>query len=169
MTATTLRPATPSDAGLIAGMLARSRASAYRGMLPDAYLDHEVLAEGIAEWPLKLQALADGAGSTLIAIRQGAPIGFICMLAPDDNGSVLVDNLHTLPDQKGGGAGTAMLDAAAEWARQRGATGLHLFVIEANVAAIGFYESRGWQLAGRMNDRMGGVDLVALRFDLPLG
>ncbi len=164
----TLRLATPADAELIADILARSRASAYRGMLPDRYLDDEVRAEALAEWPLKLQALADGGGQALIAMRQGAPIGFICMLAPDDTGSVLIDNLHTLPDQKGGGAGTAMLDAAAQWARTSGATALHLFVIEANAQAIGFYESRGWQLGSRMDDRMGGVDLVALRYDLPL-
>lgn len=168
-TAITLRPATLGDAGLVADIIARSRASAYRGMLPDGYLDEQVKAEGLAEWPAKLRALGEGAGHALIAMRHGAPIGFICMMAPDADHSVLIDNLHTLPDQKGSGAGTAMLAAADHWARPRLAKRMHLFVIEANTAAIGFYESRGWQLAGRQDDRMGGADIVTLRYDLALG
>ena len=43
-----------------------------------------------------------------------------------------------------------------------GATRLHLLVLDTNLAAIGFYESRGWKWVGRKNDRMGGSDVVAL-------
>ena len=46
---------------------------------------------------------------------------------------------------------------------------MHLFVLEPNVAAIGFYESRGWQPAGREDDTMGGIDIIALRYVLPIG
>jgi hypothetical protein len=46
---------------------------------------------------------------------------------------------------------------------------MHLYVLEPNVAAIGFYESRGWRLSGRENDTMGGIDIIALRYVLPIG
>jgi len=65
--------------------------------------------------------------------------------------------------------GTAMLSVAAQWARGRGATSMHLYVLEPNVAAIGFYESRGWKLAGREDDTMGGIAIIALRYVLPVG
>jgi GNAT superfamily N-acetyltransferase len=164
-----LRPATFADAPLIADMHAQSWASAYRGILPDAFLDHEMSDERAAHWRTRFQELAEGAGEVLIAVQDGRPIGFVCLIAPDENGSVLVDNLHALPGAKGTGLGTAMLATAAQWARDRGANSMHLYVLEPNVAAVGFYESRGWRLSGRENDTMGGIDIIALRYVLPIG
>ncbi|QIE24659.1 Acetyltransferase (GNAT) family protein [Caballeronia sp. SBC2] len=164
-----LRPATSADAQIIAGMHAQSWASAYRGILPDDFLDREMPAERETHWHARSEELAAGAGEVLIAIQDDRPIGFVCLVAPDENGSVLVDNLHALPEAKGSGLGTAMLSVAAQWARDRGATSMHLFVLEPNVAAIGFYESRGWRLAGREDDTMGGIDIIALRYVLPIG
>lgn len=163
-----LQPATSADAQLIARMHEQSWASAYRGILPDDFLDREMSAERETHWHARFEELAAGAGEVLIAIQDDQPIGFVCLVAPDENGSVLVDNLHALPGAKGTGLGTAMLGFAAKWARDRAATSLHLFVLEPNVAAIGFYESRGWQLAGREDDTMGGIDIIALRYVLPI-
>ena len=164
-----LRTATSGDAQLIAGIHAQSWASAYRGILPDDFLDREMSAERETHWQTRFEELAAGAGEVLIAIQDDRPIGFICLVAPDENGSVLVDNLHALPGAKGSGLGTAMLSVAAQWARGRGATSMHLYVLEPNVAAIGFYESRGWKLAGREDDAMGGIHIIALRYVLPVG
>jgi GNAT superfamily N-acetyltransferase len=164
-----LRRATSADAALIANMHAQSWASAYRGILPDAFLDHEMPAERAAHWSTRFQELADGAGEAFIALQDERPIGFVCLIAPDESGSVLVDNLHALPGAKGTGLGTSMLATAAQWARDQGANSMHLYVLEPNVAAIGFYESRGWRLSGRENDTMGGIDIIALRYVLPIG
>ena len=150
-----------SRAALLAAMHTRSRASAYRGMLADSYLDHEALAEALALWPGKLRELTAGAGEVLIAERDRQAVAFICMFAPDENRSVFIDNLHAMPEHKGSGAGTALLDAARRWAMVRGAVRMHLLVLESNVAAIGFYEARGWQRIGSKNDTMGGSEIVA--------
>jgi GNAT superfamily N-acetyltransferase len=163
-----LRPGTPADAALIARMHTQSWTSAYRGILPDAYLDHEMPTERVTHWQTRIHELAEGAGDVFIAIKDELPIGFVCLVAPDETGSVLVDNLHVLPGAKGLGLGTAMLDTAAQWARNHGARELHLSVLEPNVAAIGFYESRGWRLSVRENDSMGGIDIIALRYSLPI-
>ena len=157
-----LRLATAADAALVADMHSRSRASAYRGMLSDHHLDHEAKAEALALWPAKLQELAAGAGELLIAEREQNAVGVICMLKPDAQGSVYIDNLHAMPGHRGSGAGTAMLDEARRWALSFGATRLHLLVLDTNLAALGFYESRGWKWVGRKNARMGGADVVAL-------
>ena len=170
-----LRRATPADAETIAALHTASRATTYRGMLPDDYLDRVLPTECLAEWQRKLLAQADGGGQTLIAETtmgggERDAIGFACMSEPDEQGSVYLDNLHARPDRKGGGLGTAMLGAATRWARERGARRMHLLVLEGNVAAIGFYEARGWHCAGRNdNDEMGGHRISSLVYALELG
>lgn len=163
-----LRPGTVRDADLIALMHSQSWASAYRGMLPDAYLDEIAPAERHALWPRKMQALEAGAGAVVIAERDGHAIGFVCMLKPDENGSVYIDNLHALPAAKKTGAGTAMLDAARRWSKERDARQMHLSVLNTNLAAIGFYESRGWRLAGREEEPMGGIVVTVLTYRIDL-
>lgn len=157
-----LRKATGTDAPLIARMHAQSWAATYRGILPDTFLDNDAPAERTAHWTRRMEEIDAGEGIAWIAELSGTPIGFVCLVDPDANGSVLVDNLHALPGFKGAGAGTAMLAAAQAWARERGARQLHLSVLEGNQAAMGFYESRGWRFAAREDDRMGGIDVVSL-------
>ncbi|KND55971.1 GCN5-related N-acetyltransferase [Candidatus Paraburkholderia kirkii] len=142
-------------------MHARSWASAYRGILPDAYLDRDIHAERAAHWDARMKQIDAGAGRAFIAEHDGEAVGFACLLEPDDTGSVLVDNLHALPGHKGLGTGTALLGEAIRWARSRGNC---LFMLERNAAAIGFYESRGWKRASRGADQMAGIDLFALRY-----
>jgi GNAT superfamily N-acetyltransferase len=163
-----LRAATAADTALIASMHTRSWASAYRGILPDTYLDRDLPAERAAHWDARMKDVEAGAASVFIAEHEGEPVGFICLVEPDETGSVLVDNLHALPGHRGLGTGTFMLDEAARWAKSRGARQLYLSVLEQNAAAIGFYESRGWRFAAREADHMAGVDLFALRYNFPL-
>ena len=90
------------------------------------------------------------------------------MERPDADRSSKVDNLHILPDNKGGGAGSALLDCARKWAVSNGTMRLHLAVLNSNKSAIGFYESRDWLIAGRQDEIMGGVPVVMLRYELTL-
>jgi GNAT superfamily N-acetyltransferase len=163
-----MREATAADTDLVVSMHVRSWTSAYRGILPDRYLDSEIHAERAAHWQARMREIAGGAGRVIIAEHDGAAVGFVCMVEPDEAGSVLVDNLHALPGHQGLGAGTAMLAEAMRWARSRGARQLHLPVLEDNAAAIGFYEARGWKRGAREADSMAGVDLFALLYVLPL-
>ncbi|SAL38341.1 GNAT family N-acetyltransferase [Caballeronia humi] len=163
-----LRKATRADTALIARMHSLSWAAAYRGILPDDFLDKEAPIERAAHWEKRMAELDAGEGIALIAELGAVPVGFVCLANPDASGSVLVDNLHALPGYRGTGAGSAMLDAAKAWARERGASRLHLSVLEDNRPAIGFYESRGWRFAVREDDRMGGVDLFSLVYTYEL-
>ena len=83
-------------------------------------------------------------------------------------GSVYINNLHALPERKGLGVGTALLDAAAHWARAIGACAMHLKVLETNAAAVGFYESRGWRCVDRVDDAWAGETIVALVYAIAL-
>ena len=157
-----LRDATLADLAAIDDIHVRSRRATYRGQVSDHYLDVTMPAASRADWERKLPAMLAGAGCVVIAESAGEAVGFVCALAPDAAGSVYVNNLHALPDRKGLGVGTALLAAAAHWARAAGAKAMHLKVLDSNVAAIGFYESRGWRRTGRVDDAWAGEPIVAL-------
>ena len=164
----TLRDATVEDLALVNDIHVRSRRAAYRGQVSDEYLDATMPTASLADWQAKLPGLLAGGGRVLIAQAGGAPIGFVCAVAPDADGSVYVNNLHALPQHKGLGAGTALLEGVARWARTAGARAMHLKVLETNAAAIGFYESRGWHCVGRVDDAWAGEKIVALVYATPL-
>ena len=101
---------------------------------------------------------ADGA-AVLVARDAGAVVG-ICTVY-DDIDSVRfgrrawVEDLAVHPERRSMGAGKALLDAAKDWARVRGATHLELDSADAREAAHRFYErerpswrstSFGWEL-----------------------
>ena len=164
----TLRDATPSDVALIDTIHVRSRQVTYRGQVSDHYLDVVMPAASLEDWTRKLPEMLAGGGRILIAQSPGLALGFVCMLAPDADGSVYINNLHALPEHKGRGVGSALLDAAARWARAGGARAMHLRVLETNTPAIGFYESRGWRCVERLEDRWGDSPIVALIYAIDL-
>lgn len=164
----TLRDATLADLATIDDIHVRSRRVTYRGQVSDHYLDVTMPAASRADWERKLPELLAGAGRVVIAEADGAPIGFLCALVANADGSVYVNNLHALPERKGLGAGAALLDAATRWARETGAQAMHLRVLETNTPAIGFYESRGWRCVERMADEWAGEAIVALIYAIRL-
>jgi len=163
-----LRAATLADLDAIDDIHVRSRRVTYRGQVSDHYLDVTMPAASRADWALKLPTMLEGAGHVLVAESGGAPIGFVCAVAPDADHSVYINNLHALPERKGLGIGTALLEATARWARAAGGTRMHLKVLETNAAAIAFYESRGWRCVGRTRDAWAGEPIVALVYAIDL-
>jgi GNAT superfamily N-acetyltransferase len=160
-----LRPANLTDAPLIASIHSTSWRATYRGLLPDSFLDGEVMHERAAYWEARLRAPGGERRMVLIAELAGEPVGFMCVeLQPESTWGVLLDNLHALPGYQGLGAGKLLMRAAETWAREQGESQLYLYVLEGNSPAIGFYERMGWQFVGAEPDHMGGVDITALRY-----
>lgn len=163
-----VRDATLADLATINDIHVRSRQVAYRGLLSDRYLDVTMPDASLEDWRRKLPELLAGAGRVLVAHAEGEPVGFVAAIAPDERASVYIHNLHARPDRKGLGVGSALLDAAAQWARARGARAMHLRVLEANAPAIGFYEARGWRCVDRAHDAWAGEPIVALVYAIDL-
>lgn len=166
----TLRPATIADAPLLAAMHAASWQATYRRLLPSAFLENEVNAERDAYWRARMEA--PGAQRRLVLIAELAtpgtaptPVGFVCVeRQPESPWGVLLDNLHALPAHQGIGVGKRLMEAAQRWARDQGEAQLYLYVLDGNTPAIAFYERQGWEFSGSEPDRMGGVDITALRY-----
>ena len=69
----------------------------------------------------------------------------------------LLEELYVVPERRGHGLGRALLEAAMEHARERGAARIELNTSETDVAARGLYESSGF--TNREGEREGPVML----------
>lgn len=73
---------------------------------------------------------------TLVATREGAPVGFVAL---EDNR--VIDLLYVHPEVAGEGIGALLCDAAERLATARGAKAL---TVDASDTAIDFFQKRGY-------------------------
>lgn len=133
----TIRPATPSDTGLIHNFV--------RALAEYENLLHEVEATE-----------ADIAGSLFgphprlfcdIAEADGAPVGFAVWFYNystfTGRHGIWLEDLFVNPEARGLGAGKALLRRLAERCRDEGLTRLEWSVLDWNAPSIAFYDSLG--------------------------
>lgn len=139
-----VRPATQDDALRIAALHAASWRIAYRGILSDAYLTGNIVAERTAVWARRLAAPESGQ-HVLVAEVDDTLAGFACALAEDDlQWGTRLDNLHVAPALHRRGVGARLLSAVAEWSSNHWPNrGLWCWVLKPNVTARRFYELLG--------------------------
>jgi GNAT superfamily N-acetyltransferase len=113
-----------------------------------------VVADDAASWARRrawyLEMLA-GDDVVLIAERGGRAVGYAFLHwheGPDDTWPVAdrwgeVVSLSVLPEERGGGVGTALLDAVDAQLEARGVRDLQVAVMAGNAAALRLYERRG--------------------------
>jgi GNAT superfamily N-acetyltransferase len=141
-----LRTVTAYDADVIARLHALSWRSAYRGILIDAYLDGDILAERQAHWHARLDSpKADQFG--FLALLDEKPVGFAFAFPHEDaHWGTNLDNLHVLPGLRGGGIGSRLLHAVTSHViTQFPGEGLYLWVYELNTRTRAYYERLGAQ------------------------
>lgn len=150
-----IRPATIGDTEALAEVYlssARHHASLdpeyYHVPDREALVSHlrEVLsADSLSPERTVLLAEADGVvlGSAEVTLQSPNPAS---MIRPTLAASV---GVAVLEDQRGGGIGSRLMEAAEDWARERGATLMLLDASAANRDALRFYEQRhGYRLRG---------------------
>jgi GNAT superfamily N-acetyltransferase len=96
----------------------------------------------VSNWGM-LGAYLDGTrvGGAVVAFRTAG----LCMLAGRDDVAVLWD-IRVAPGQRGAGVGSALFQAAADWAATRGCKFLTIETQNINVAACRFYRKMGCTL-----------------------
>lgn len=149
-----VRPITPEDAGLVAQLHAASWRSAYRGLMSDAFLDHEVDAERQHAWVAKAGALS-GVHFGFIAEVEDVPAGFIFMIAgANPTWGTMLDNLHVLEPFRSHGVGRLLIATAMREVLGRGhREPVWLWVFERNDAARRVYQRLGGREAERVVER----------------
>ena len=164
-----IRIATKADVAAIAELHTRSWRLAYKGMLSDQYLLHELDHDRLVHWQKRF-AEPEPDQYVIVAEDDKQPtnlLGFACAFGHyDAEAGTLVDNLHAHPDHKKSGIGRLLLSEVARWSLNRYPDDLiHLWVVAQNSAAIGFYKHMG-AIEDRQSiwDAPGGTQLPEFRF-----
>ena len=98
-----------------------------------------------AAWKAQLaRSVRSDATLTAVAERDGEPVGFVhAEVHPGEPRTAELYGMWVAPAARRAGAGRALVDAIAAWARSRGATRLVLNVTQGNTAAEQLYERAG--------------------------
>ncbi|MEO7962828.1 MAG: GNAT family N-acetyltransferase [Gemmatimonadaceae bacterium] len=167
-----LRAARGGDADSVSRLHIASWQSAYRGLLPDSYLDALDPAVRGEEWR---EIIEGGQASVVLRDVIGAGVVAFCAVGRSrDEGATdstwEVWNLHAAPNARGNGYGAELFEDALRIARSAGGTELTLWVARENGAARRFYERRGMHADGACTVHVfGGVaELPAARYRMAI-
>ena len=156
-----VRAATADDVPAIARIHVDAWRAAYRGHMPDAYLDSLDVDQRARIWS---SALARPAPAHLVV---SDPLTGFCFYGPSrDDDQAEIYALHVHPDHWRHGAGRALCAHAEAAARERECASVALWVLKSNDAARRFYERIGYTPDGaeRDNTRLTGFALREMRY-----
>lgn len=169
-----IRTAVPADAAAIAAVHVRSWQWAYRGQLPDTFLDglSETLERRTAMWRDRLEQGREQ-GRTWVAEVDGQIAGF-ADAGPSREGDATpetgeVNAIYLEQRVAGMGAGRALFARAIEFLRQQGYRMATLWVLSSNDRARRFYEKAGWRPDGATKvEERPGFQLAETRYRVDL-
>ncbi len=161
-----VRIARPEDAAPVARVHVRSWQAAYRGLLPDDYLDGLRPEDRAARYTFGVTG--PGLPTTVVAMVDGVIAGFAttgpCRDADAaDTGELLA--LYVDPDAWGTGMGRRLLAESRTDLERRGFTRAVLWVLVGNQRAERFYATDGWGPDGdRRTEVVWGVAVDEIRY-----
>jgi len=171
MPAPLIRPATLADAEDMAVVHVRSWQSAYRGKMPQDYLDGLDPARRSESWrQIMQQARPSREGVLVAAAEDGGIVGFASFgpardgdTDPQVTGEVFA--IYADPDAWGTGTGRALMGSAVAELARLGYTEAILWVLDTNDRARRFYALAGWEEDGaRKTDGIRGFDITEIRY-----
>ncbi len=161
-----LRVATPDDAAAMAATHIGAWQSAYRGAVPDSFLDAldpERRADRFRQF------LTSGTGETYVVVRQACVIGHVTIgpCRDEDLDSVVVGEIwgiYLRPQFWRLGIGAEVCRRVEGMLAGRGFLRIVLWTFEANESARRFYEAMGYALDGATQIISAGASVPAVRY-----
>jgi GNAT superfamily N-acetyltransferase len=169
-----VRVATVSDARAIAVVHVRSWQAAYRGLLPQDYLDGLDPGQRIGRWAVTLGEAGWPRRGVLVAEQAGEVAGFarICPARDADQDPAAVGELtaiYLLPQAWGAGLGRELIAAARAGLGEAGFREAVLWVLDTNERARRFYAADGWRRDGALKEEeLHGAVMSEVRYRRPL-
>ena len=139
---------------------------------PEAFCSSlaEEEARPLESWSMRLQnAAQSGTDCPLGAELDGALAGMVwAKVDAADPATVNLFQMWVAPESRGRGVARALLDAAVDWARARGARTVGLGVNCANQAAVSLYQRAGFRVLGEAYPRAGAAGRMEYAMRLKL-
>ncbi|MET8410282.1 GNAT family N-acetyltransferase [Streptomyces sp. NPDC005195] len=159
---------TLADCDRVSEIRVRGWRAAYRGLMPQPYLDALSTEEDAAG---RRRHFGQGGGAVvnLVAEQAGEVVGWACH-GPCRDGEVRATDaelyaIYVDPDRTGAGVGRALLREAAERCATAGYERMLLWVVKENTGARGFYEHAGFGPDGAEEPfEAGGVEVPEVRY-----
>lgn len=166
----TVRQATAHDAAAIVRVHVRSWQGAYRGLLPQAFLDGIDLESRTAGWQRLLDTASPRSAILVAEDGPGSLVGFahLCPTRDDDCDPRVIGELtsiYALPEVFGAGHGRALMGAACARMKALAFDVATLWVLDRNERARRFYALAGWEPDGAVKDgEIGGAAVHEVRY-----
>ena len=167
-----VRPAEPGDAEAMVQLTASGWRSAYRGMVPDSYIERLPISGWRHDIAAGLRS-PDGDSFTWIADVDGSSAGYCFVAAPgreepEESRVAELVAIYVDPSRWGQGLGRALMVSSLEEAARRGYEEIVLWTFERNQRARAFYDQLGWDDVGqRRPHRASGAATLRFRRSLP--
>lgn len=150
------RPVGPGDEAAVAEVHVAAWRAAYRGLIPDSYLDRLSVSARTESWRNLIDRVDPPRRGAVVAIDESQVLGFVHFgpSRDDDAGPALgeINAMYVHPDHWGEGVGRGLMERAVANLREAGFTSATLWVLEANERARTFYENGGWRVDGATKD-----------------
>jgi len=165
-----VRRATIADAGSIARIDVLAWQEAYRGVVPDEYLDGLSIAQSESQW---IQRLNSGEPEVFVAEDSHGVIGRVHLGATRDKdappGTGEIYGVNVLPSRWSKGAGRALCWHGQQRLAELGFSRVTLWVLEANDRAMRLYEHLGFSAGPKALIEIGGKSLPKIRYEITVG
>jgi GNAT superfamily N-acetyltransferase len=168
------RLAQVSDARAIAVVHVRSWQAAYRGLLPQDYLDQLDPDLRIVRWEEQLRQAQWPRQVVVVAEDAGEVVGFarVCPARDADLDPAItgeVTSIYLLREAWGQGLGRQLMTAALAALTAAGFREAVLWVLDTNARARSFYQAGGWSPDGSVKqDELAGFPLREVRYRCPV-
>lgn len=139
-----LSPLTPADFGTVAALADTIWRTHYSAMITMAQIEF-MLAGRYTPERLRRYIDADDRWLELLTV-DGVPVGYCSYALTDTPQEMKLQELYLLPDYRGRGLGSFMLQHVETQARTRGCTALMLTVNKGNTDAIAIYRHAGFNV-----------------------
>ena len=177
MADTSVRPAAPGDAPVIAAVQGAAWSQVYAGLLPPDMLAGVGSEDAVATWRQAIDAPPSHRHRVLVALAGDEVVGFAAMAPSSDPDLVAAEDVevHALcvaPERTRAGHGSRLVNATADVMRGLAVAYLHVWVADGEDGLRHFLEGAGWADDGarrRLDLRGDGevvVDQVRLRTSL---
>jgi ribosomal protein S18 acetylase RimI-like enzyme len=174
--APSIRAAGPEDAEEVERLRVAGWQAAYRGILPDDYLNRMRVDGERRRRHMAEQATAQRPAIVVesVAVQGGAIVGWVaggrCRDADRPGpGQGEVYAIYVLPEWWGRGAGRLLMGHAVRALTDAGYRDITLWVLEANEQARRFYAAAGFRPDGARQELDLGGPVTEVRYQLPAG